>query len=623
MEGFFGCTSCLGRTRSLIVIASCAIGLLWGTLTFAKTVSGRLGRGADANVRNVSVEVADTTAGPGPAILASTFLGGTGFDITWACAADASGNVYIAGDTQAADFPVTNNAFQKNYGDGGQDGFIAKYDKNGRLLWSTFLGGSDWDGVFGLTVDGNGNAVVTGVTASTDFPITANAVQNTLPGGDATFVTVIKGDGTGIIYSTYLGGSTSDGVPVPVNPFHALPPSNVETIGVAVSVGSDGTIYVVGGTNATDLPATSGAAQPLIGGEADAFVARIRTDVAGSAGLLYLTYLGGATNDLCSAIVVDHDGNAFLGGQTQSPNFPTTLGAFQQTHTVGTAAFVTKLNPAGTALIYSTLLSGTQGSSAGSGNNASAANAIALDADGHAYIAGSTNDTDFPATAGVVQSSNHGIDDGFVAEFETDGSTLVFATYLGGSEYEGLFGIKLDQAGNIFVGGFTSSRNLTLVQPFQPAFGGFIDSWVAELSPGGTALLFSSYLGGTDQESVYGLDLRNDELYLAGRTASADFPVTKSAAQATYGGGIWDNFLTTLDLHPVPKIISIDSTADGHIVIRGEGTPLVSVTLETSPDLTADFVTLKTVTVDADGTFHYDDPDAITLSRRFYRASYR
>src|SRR5436309_1974212 len=174
--------------------------------------------------------VGASTSAP-PAVIASTYLGGPGFEITWACATDGAGNVYIAGDAQEAEFPVTANAFQKKYGDGGQDGYIAKYDKNGNLLWSTFLGGSDWDGVFGLTVDANGNAVVTGVTASTDFPITANAVQRTVT-GDAAFVTVISADGTKVLYSTYLGGTQSDGgVRLPTNPFQSVPNASVETNG--------------------------------------------------------------------------------------------------------------------------------------------------------------------------------------------------------------------------------------------------------------------------------------------------------------------------------------------------------------------------------------------------------
>jgi Beta-propeller repeat len=502
---------------------------------------------------------------PPPAVIASTYLGGPGFDIAWACAADGAGNVYIAGDTQEAEFPVTDHALQRSYGDGGQDGFVAKYDSNGKLLWSTFLGGSGWDGVFGLAVDAAGNAVVTGVTESMDFPVTANAVQRTLPGGDAAFVTVISADGAEVIYSTYLGGSQSDGVPVPINPFHALPPSNVETIGVGVTVGVDGTLYVVGGTNAIDLPVTSGAAQPLIGGESDGFMARIRTDAAGTTGLIYLTYIGGVSGDFCSAVTVDSAGNAFVTGEAQSLVFPTTLGAFQRVHTPGTVGFITKLNPSGTSFIYSTLLSGSQGSSASAGSNYTAPSAIAIDPDGHAYVAGETNDTDFPTTPGVVQPANAGVDDGFVTELSADGSSLVFSTYLGASDYEGLFGLKLDQSGNIFVDGYTSSRNLPLVQPFQSQFGGFIDTWVAELSPGGTTLLFSSYLGGSDQESAYAIDLWNNQLYVVGRTASNDFPVTSSAPQTTYGGGVWDNFLTIINLKPVQLVSAASRKMHGSV----------------------------------------------------------
>src|SRR5205807_30364 len=280
----------------------------------------------------------------------------------------------------------------------------------------------------------------------------------------------------------------------------------------------------------------------------DGFIARIKADTAGHAGLMYLTYLGGLTNDFCSAVAIDNAGNAFVTGETQSLNFPVTLGAFQLVHAPGTAGFVTKLNPDGTKFIYSTLLSGSKGSSASGGTNYNAPSAIVIDPAGHAYVDGETNATDFPTTPGVVQPANAGVDDGFVTELSADGSSLIFSTYLGASDYEGLFGLKLDKSGNIFVAGYTSSRDLPLVRAFQSNFGGFIDAWVAELSPGGTTLLVSSYLGGSDQESAYGLDLWNNELYIAGRTASNDFPVTSSAPQTTYGGGVWDNFLTIVDL---------------------------------------------------------------------------
>ena len=549
------------NSRALIVLTICASALFLTTFSLAGSKSARNRSKIKNAVRDVRAP-AVTTATPSasPAVMASTYLGGSGFEITWQCATDADGNVYIAGDAQAADFPVTANAFQRTYGDGGQDGYVAKYDRYGNLLWSTFLGGSDWDGVYGLTVDTAGNAVVTGVTESSDFPITANAVQKTVT-GDAAFVTVISADGTSVLYSTYLGGSQSDGgVPLPTNPFHALPNANVVTIGVNVAAGSDGTLYIAGETNTIDMPVTSGAAQSIIGGETDGFIARINPRIAGPTGLIYSTYLGGLSNDFCSAIAVDATGNAFVTGETQSLNFPTTPGAFQLVHQPGTAGFVTKLNPTGTSFIYSTLLSGSQGGSASGGTNYNAPSAIVIDSNGNAYIDGETNATDFPTTSGVIQPMNAGVDDGFVTELSADGSTLVFSTYLGASDYEGLFGLKLDSSGNIFVAGYTSSRDLPLVRPFQSDFGGFIDTWVAELSPGGTTLLFSSYLGGSDQESAYGLDLWNNELYIAGRTASNDFPVTSSAPQTTYGGGVWDNFLTILNLEPAPaQLVSASS----------------------------------------------------------------
>jgi len=324
---------------------------------------------------------------------------------------------------------------------------------------------------------------------------------------------VISADGTKVLYSTYFGGTQSDGgVPLPTNPFHILPNANAENIGVGIAVGPDGTLYVVGETNTIDMPVSSGAAQPLIGGEVDGFVARIDTSKAGNAGLIYSTYLGGALGDFCAAVVVDANGNAFVTGETQSANFPTTLGAFQRVYARGTDAFVAKLNPTGSTLIYSTLVSGTQGGSAAAGTNYNAPSVIAIDSDGHAFIAGETNATDFPTTAGVVQPVFAGQDDGFVTELSAEGSALIFSTYLGASDYDGLFGLKLDASGNIFVDGYSASHDLPLVRAFQPNFGGYYDAWVAELSPGGTTLLFSSYLGGNDQDSCYGLDLRNNLL---------------------------------------------------------------------------------------------------------------
>jgi hypothetical protein len=502
----------------------------------------------------VTLSSADAQITTAPSVVASTYFGGSKYDNAWTCATDANGNVYIAGPTQSDTFPTTTGAFQPKAGGGGEDGFVAKFDRDGKLLWSTYLGGSDWDNLFGLTVDAAGNAVVTGVTQSTDFPVTGNAVQNKLPAGDAAFVTVISADGTKLLYSTFLGGTQSDGVSSPTNPGHLLPPADVQVLGIAVAVGPGGDLFVAGETNATDLPGTSGAAQPMIGGDRDGFIARIRTDKAGADGVVYLTYLGGASYDFCQAIVVDKDSNAFVTGEAQSPNFPTTLGAFQHAHTPGTAAFITKVSPDGKTFVYSTLLSGTQGSSGGSGNNATDGLAIALDSDSHAYVAGTTNDTDFPTTAGVVQTTLGGLDDGFVTELSADGSALVFSTYLGAADYEGLYGLKRDSAGNIWLTGFSSSSKLPQVNSFQPKFGGISDTWLAALSPNGTKLLLSSWWGGSGQDFAHAIDLWNDRIYFTGETDQVDaktannFPTTESAAQKTYGGGVADAFLTIVTL---------------------------------------------------------------------------
>jgi hypothetical protein len=581
--------------------------------------------GANHPGRDSLLKMSNNAATPAlpPAVIASTYLGGAGFEIAWSCAVDGDGNVYVGGDAQAADFPVTSNAFQKTYGDGGQDGFVAKYDRNGKLLWSTYLGGSDWDGVFSLTTDANGNAVVTGVTASADFPITPNAVQKTVAaGGYAAFVTVISADGTQVLYSTYLGGSQSDGVALPTNPFHLLPPSDIETVGVGIAVGSDGTIYIVGGTNTIDMPVTSGAAQAIIGGESDGFVARINPSAAGAAGLIYCTYLGGATTDFVAAVAVDPTGNAFVTGETQSENFPTTLGAYQRVHMPGTAAFITKLNPSGTTMIYSTLLSGSQGGSAASGTNYNAPSAIVIDSSGHAYVDGETNSTDFPTTSGVVQTTAGGKNDGFVTEISADGTALVFSTYLGGSDYDGLFGLKLDSQGNIFVGGYTSSSDIPIVRPFQSTYILDTEGWVAELSPGGTDVLFSSYLAGSNQDSIYGLDLWNDELYLAGRTASTDFPTTNSAPQKTYAGGVWDVFLTQVNLNPILQITSVNRLTNGHVVVNGQAGALSTINIEASPDLIGSFTTIGLTMTDFSGAFQFEDADAATFTERFYHATY-
>ncbi|MBI3292937.1 MAG: SBBP repeat-containing protein, partial [Elusimicrobia bacterium] len=244
---------------------------------------------------------------------------------------------------------------------------------------------------------------------------------------------------------------------------------------------------VTGWTYSPNFPTTPGAFQTSLGGSSDAFVTKVNPD--GTA-LVYSTYLGGGGEDVGRGIAVDADGTAYVTGQTASPNFPTTPGAFQTTIGGGFYgdAFVTKVNPDGTALVYSTYLGGRD-IDGGSG--------IAVDADGTAYVTGDTWSPNFPTTPGAFQTTIGGVVNAFVTKVNPDGTALVYSTYLGGSAYDGGSGIAVDADGNAYVTGWTYSPNFpTTPGAFQTSLGGSSDAFVTKVNPDGTALVYSTYLGG-------------------------------------------------------------------------------------------------------------------------------
>jgi Beta-propeller repeat len=265
----------------------------------------------------------------GSALVYSTYLGGSGPDVGHGIAVDSSGNAYVTGSTDSANFP-TASPLQALYGGGGGDAFVAKLNTNGSaLVYSTYLGGSADDFGQGIAVDSSGNAYVTGVTLSTDFP-TASPLQAFYGGGsEDAFVAKLNPAGSALVYSTYLGSFGSDS-------------------GNGIAVDSSGNAYVTGRTNSTNFP-TANPLQPLSGGGGDAFVSKLNP--SGSA-LVYSTYLGGSASDEGFGIAVDSSGNAYVTGATQSTNFPT-ASPLQPLFAGGSDAFVAKLNPSGSALVYS------------------------------------------------------------------------------------------------------------------------------------------------------------------------------------------------------------------------------------------------------------------------------
>ena len=448
-----------------------------------------------------------------PTLVYSTYLGGNFRDGAYGIAVDASGHAYVTGQTFSANFPTTTGAFMTRFGGAG-DAFVSELNTAGSaLIYSTYLGGSGDDAGRGITVDAPGNAYVTGWTASSDFPTTAGAFQTTLGGGyDDAFVTKLNATGSALLYSTYLGGSSYD-----------------EGHGIAVDASGDA--YITGFTYSSNFPTTAGAFRTASRGLDDAFVSELNP--AGSA-LLYSTYLGGSSYDEGDGIAVDGSGNAYITGFTYSSNFPTTTGAFQRTPSGGFDAFVSKLNAAGSTLLYSTYLGGGS-DDFGLG--------IAVDTSGNAYVTGLTYSSNFPTTAGAFQTSlgggqGGGYDDAFVVKLNAAGTALAYSTYLGGGGDDAGYGIAVDASGNASVTGGTYSSNFpTTAGAFQTTLPGVDNAFVSAVNPAGSALLYSTYFGGSKVDQGRGIALDGSgNVYVAGWAGSRNFPTTAGTFQSTLKG---------------------------------------------------------------------------------------
>jgi hypothetical protein len=492
-------------------------------------------------------------------LIYSTYLGGSGDDAAWGIAVDSAGNTYVAGQTTSTDFP-TMNPLQTTNG-GGTDAFISKINPAGSaLVYSTYLGGSGNDFAYGIAVDSAGNAYVTGATASTDFP-TKNALQPVYGGGsyDA-FLTEINPEGTTLVYSTYLGGAGFDE-------------------GQGVALGNSGNAYVTGQTMSVDFPTTAGAFQTTCNISCnDSFVAKVSP--LGSS-LAYATYLPGSGTVWSTGIAVDSADSAYVTGYTSAADYPTTPGAFQTTYDGEDDAFVTKLNPTGSALIYSTYLGG---------HGVDVGNAISVDASGNAYVAGITRSINFPTTPGAYGTVNGGGLDAFVTKLNPAGSALIYSTYYGGDNYGGSYiyglGIAADSTGSAYVTGYivTPMHGIYSSRAFQIKF-----------NATGSALLSSILLQGNGSSRASGIAIDNaGNAYIAGWTAATNFP-TKNPIQAASAGGE-DAFVAKINTR-VKTMIALSSSPNpstyGQPVTF---TATVSSTVGAPPDgATVNFMKGKTI----------------------------
>ena len=509
-----------------------------------------------------------------PVISYASYVGGSGNDTVSSVKVDASGNLYMAGYTTSANFPVLGAAqaayagsnsplLQAQFG----DAFVAKLNPSGSaMLYATYLGGSGDDFATSLSIDASGNAYVVGATQSSNFPTTSGALQRTYKGfapsddngfynpGDG-FVAKLNPTGSTLVYSTYLGGALND-----------LP------LGVATD--SNGNAVIVGTTNSSDFPITANALLKTYRGAAntgsavagDAFVSILN---AGGTALTYSTFLGGRGHDMARGVAVDGQNNIYVCGMTSSGDFPVTQGALQTTylgnenivdfnHPVG-HGFVVKIGAQG-ALVYGTFLGGSLRDGAA---------AIAVDSTGAVYVAGATASSDFPTTANAPQKAYKGqgtvgtlgdlnYGDAFVSKLNAAGSGLVYSTYIGGAADETATDLAIDSAGNAYITGFTLSNDFPVtsdaLQAANAGFGGQAlapnasqgfntervrnsgDAFLVKLSAAG-ALTYSSFFGGKNDDA--GLAIAVDaagNAYVAGNTLSTTLATSTGTLQRNYGG---------------------------------------------------------------------------------------
>ncbi len=509
-----------------------------------RAIDGRYVHRSDATI---GVEVAAYDASKpliiDPVLGYSTFLGGSGIDYGTAIAVDASGNAYVTGYTNSTNFPVA-SPYQRALGKSAMNVFVAKLNPAGSgLVYSTYLGaGSETDYASGIAIDAAGNAYITGTTTGSTFPTTTGAYQKGVSGGGS-FVAKLGPAGNTLLYSTYV--------------------LKAKAYGIAVDASNNA--YITGAAS-TGFVTTGGAFQSTIGNAASTNAFVLKLNATGTAAS-YATFLGGSGTDVARGIAVDAGGNAYVGGGTTSPNFPVVSGVQPTLHGMQDG-FVTKLNAAGNALIYSTYLGGEKDD---------IVNALAIDPAGSAYVAGETYSPAFPVTpyafqrykgGALVLNTNTSQGNGFVSKLAVTGDALIYSSFLGGQycgysyctlynppaelPADAAYGIAVDSAGHAYVTGIVRTGRFPLVdslvttelQPLSDQDALF----VTKVSQGGDALLYSTFvrlgaqavlnttLAGLPSDAGKGIALDGNGNAYGVADGPSNFPTTAGAFQPVNAG---------------------------------------------------------------------------------------
>ncbi len=474
-----------------------------------------------------------------PVLTYSTYLGGATNQVLAGVAVDPSGFAYVTGYTSSTDFPTTTGALQTTLSNTNNNAFITKLKQNGTgLVYSTFLGGtgSSGDQAHAIAVDASGDAYITGFTSSTDFPIKSATAYQAVNKGGGGFFTELDPTGATLMYSTFLSGSGSDS------------PN-------AIALDTNGNAYITGSTTSTDFPivlatalqTTNNTTSTQVG---TAFLSRINPTLSGLPSLVYSTFLGGSKQDAGLGVAVDSGFNAYVVGYTSSTDFPqpATPNGFQTTlKNPSGNIFVARIDTTQPAtLVYSTYLGGSAGGQGSTPGDVGSAIALPA-AGGVAYITGYTYSANFPTIAPLSTTSNTPSQKAIIAQVDTTKSgaaSLPYSTYFGGTVlHSGFtqpgadlgFGIAVDSLKNMYVAGTTSSADFPVTPGApQPTKIGIQNAFLSELNPAGSTVLFSTYLGGTnDAATSVALDTASPaNAYITGIT-SGNFPTTVGAFQTT------------------------------------------------------------------------------------------
>jgi fibronectin type 3 domain-containing protein len=471
-------------------------------------------------------------------LVTSTYVGGVSTDRGYDLAVDAAGDAWVTGYTNSDNFPVTPDAYDSVYNT--TDIFLLKYNGNsGDLEYSTFIGGTDYEMAYSLAFDASGDVWLTGETMSSDFPLTSDAIDSQLDSVEV-FLLKLARNGSTLLYSTFIGGT------------------DVE-LGQAIIIDTQGNLWLTGVTMSLDFPTTLNAYDNSSNGDLDLFLVNL---AANGSLILYSTYIGGSGADLPSDLLLDSNEDIWLAGYTYSTDFPLTPNATDDIG-VSNEGILLKINHLTGNLSFSTYLGGGGYDSIYS---------IAMDSANNLWLTGFTSSNTFPTTPDAINKSRNGYDDAFIVQFSPINGSILYSTFLGGTDDDLGHSIVIDLWDNIWIGGRTDSTDFPITPdalnttPLQYDD----DFFVLGMAKNGSTLLYSTFLRGDDTEYFPRMVIDSDQnLWFTGATESTDFPVTKNSYNRSHSGG-YDVVISSFAIHSIPtnpRYLAAYETIDGEVLL--------------------------------------------------------